>query len=63
MPKESKEADPSSVKIVLELLDVFPEEFPGLLPERELEFSIDWSPGTTPILKAHYIMVAAKFQQ
>lgn len=55
MPKESKEADPSSVKIVLELLDV--------LPERELEFSIDWSPGTTPILKAHYIMVAAKFQQ
>jgi len=43
-------------KIVKEFLDVFPEDIPGLLPDREIEFAIDVLPGTVPIFKASYRM-------
>ena len=46
---DQREVDPSSVRVVNEYLDIFPEELPGLPPERELEFSIDLLPGTAPI--------------
>ena len=46
-----------------EYLDVFPEELPGLPPERELEFSIDLLPGTAPISKAPYRMAPAELQE
>ncbi|KAD4178969.1 hypothetical protein E3N88_27560 [Mikania micrantha] len=36
--------------------DVFPEELPGLPPEREVEFTIDLIPGYEPISKAPYRM-------
>jgi hypothetical protein len=29
--------------------DVFPEELPGMPPDRDIEFVIEWKPGTTPI--------------
>ena len=61
--KGSKEVDPSSVRIVSEFLDVFPEELPGIPPERELEFSIDLLSGTTPISKAPYRMAPAELQE
>ncbi|XP_058208134.1 uncharacterized protein LOC131321144 [Rhododendron vialii] len=35
--------------VVREFPDVFPEELPGLPPEREIEFTIDLLPGTAPI--------------
>ena len=57
---DQQEVDPSSVRVVNEYLDVFPEELPGLPPERELEFSIDLLPGTTPISKAPYRMAPAE---
>nr|GEV80123.1 putative reverse transcriptase domain, aspartic peptidase domain protein [Tanacetum cinerariifolium] len=38
--------------IVNEFLDVFPEELPGLPPEREVEFIIELVPGAEPISKA-----------
>jgi hypothetical protein len=44
------------ISIVDEYLDVFPEEFPGLPPDREVEFSIDLIPGMAPISKAMYQM-------
>ena len=37
------------VAVVREFLDVFPEEFPGLPPEREVDFDIELVPGTAPI--------------
>ena len=61
--KESTEVDPSSVRIVLEFSDVFPEELPGLPPKREMEFSIDLLPGTNPISKATYRMAPAELQE
>ncbi|KAA3469742.1 DNA/RNA polymerases superfamily protein [Gossypium australe] len=49
-----------SVPVVCEFLDVFPEELLGLLPDREVEFSIDLIPGTTPIPITPYRMALTK---
>ena len=42
--------------IVQKYVDVFPNEFTGLPPMREVEFSIDLIPGESPISKAPYSM-------
>ena len=39
-----------------EFPDVFPEELPGMPPDRELEFAIDLVPGTAPLYKKYYRM-------
>ena len=44
-------------------LDVFPEELPGLVPDREIEFEIELLPGTMPISKAPYQMAAAELKE
>ncbi|PKA59785.1 hypothetical protein AXF42_Ash011909 [Apostasia shenzhenica] len=49
-----------SVPVVKEYADVFPENLPGLPPDREVEFSIDLVPGTGPISKAPYRMVTTE---
>lgn len=48
-PKESKDIDPSSMKTVLEFLDIFAKELLGFPQDREFEFPIDLLLGTTPI--------------
>ncbi|XP_076955394.1 uncharacterized protein LOC143630210 [Bidens hawaiensis] len=40
--------------VVCEYADVFPQELPGLPPDREVEFTIDLIPGAEPISKAPY---------
>lgn len=40
---------PEDIHIVNEFLDVFPDELPGVSPEREVQFSIDLVPGASPI--------------
>ncbi|KAI3810130.1 hypothetical protein L1987_19740 [Smallanthus sonchifolius] len=42
------------VPVVAEFPDVFPDELPGIPPEREVEFRINLVPGTAPIAKASY---------
>ena len=37
-------------------MDVFPEELPGLPPDREVEFKIELLPGTAPISRRPYRM-------
>ncbi|CAJ2673837.1 unnamed protein product [Trifolium pratense] len=46
----------SSIPIVQEFQDVFPEDITSLPPEREIEFSIDLVPGAEPISTAPYRM-------
>ncbi|GAA0149088.1 hypothetical protein LIER_08353 [Lithospermum erythrorhizon] len=48
-----------NVYIVRDNTDLFPEEFPGIPPEREVEFKIDLLPGTSPIFMATYQMAPA----
>jgi hypothetical protein len=35
---------------------VFPDDLPGMPPERAIEFKIELQPGTAPIAKAPYMM-------
>jgi hypothetical protein len=44
-------------------MDVFPEELPGMSPEREVEFYIDLIPGTVPIAKRPYRMAPTKLAE
>jgi hypothetical protein len=40
--------------------DVFPEEFPGMPPDRDIEFVIELKPDTSPIYKIPYRMATAE---
>jgi hypothetical protein len=40
-----------AIPVVCEFPDVFPEELPGMPPDREVEFVIELIPGTAPISK------------
>jgi hypothetical protein len=45
-----------NIRAVRDFSDVFPEELPGMPPDREVEFVIDLLPETTPISKRLYMM-------
>jgi hypothetical protein len=49
--------------VVCEFVDVFPDDILDLPPEREVEFSIDIVPGTSPISMAPYRMSAAELEK
>jgi hypothetical protein len=40
------------IDVVREFLDVFPDDLPGMPPERAIEFKIELQPSTAPIAKA-----------
>ena len=42
--------------VVDEFLDVFPDDLPGMPPDRDIEFIIELLHGTTPIAKSPYRM-------
>ena len=39
-----------------EFVDVFPNDLPGMPPNRDIEFVIELQPGTAPISKRSYRM-------
>lgn len=51
------------ILIVKEFSDVFPNDLPGLPPNRDIEFSIDLGPGICPISKAPYSMTPAELKE
>ncbi|XP_068328299.1 uncharacterized protein [Pyrus communis] len=57
---------PSSVKdvrVVRLFLDVFPDDLPGLPPDRDVEFTIDLLPGANPISLTPYRMAPAELRE
>jgi hypothetical protein len=52
-----------NIRVVRDFLDVFPEELPGMPPEREVEFVIDLLPRTAPISKRPYRMSIEELQE
>jgi hypothetical protein len=44
------------IPVVYEFPGVFPDELPGLLPDRDVEFAIELVPRTAPILRRPYQM-------
>ena len=51
------------VPVVRDFLDVFPDDLPGLPPEREIDFPIDLVPGTAPISLPTYRMAPAELKE
>jgi hypothetical protein len=51
------------VPVVNEFLDVFPDELPGMPPDRDIEFVIELKPGTTPIYKTPYRMATPELAE
>jgi hypothetical protein len=48
--------------VVCEFEDVFPEELPGLPPDRDVEFVINLVPGTAPIAQSPYCMAEVELK-
>ncbi|PRQ45991.1 putative nucleotidyltransferase, Ribonuclease H [Rosa chinensis] len=51
------------IPVVRKFPDVFPDELPGLPPEREIDFTIELLPGTAPIYQAPYRMAPAELKE
>jgi hypothetical protein len=51
------------IHVVRDFPDVFPEELPGMPPDREVEFVIDLLPGTAPISKRSYRMSVKELKE
>ena len=48
------------IPVVSEFPDVFPEELPGMPPDRDLQFAIDLVPRTTPLYKKYCQMPSSE---
>jgi hypothetical protein len=44
------------IPVVREFPNVFPDNLPGMPPERDIEFKIELQPGTAPVAKSPYKM-------
>ena len=53
----------SDLVVVRDFPDVFPDELPGVIPDREVEFSIELLPGTTPISIVPYRMAPSELRE
>ena len=55
--------DINDIPVVCEFPDVFPEELPGLPPNRETEFTIEVTPGVAPVSIPPYRMAPLELQE
>jgi hypothetical protein len=53
----------SEISAVCEFPEVFPDDLPGLPPDREIEFTIELDPGTAPISRAPYRMAPSELME
>ncbi|GJZ11265.1 putative reverse transcriptase domain-containing protein [Tanacetum coccineum] len=51
------------VPIIRDFPEVFPKEFPGLLPTRQVEFQINLMPGAAPVARAPYRLAPSKMKE
>uniref|UniRef100_A0A1S3YNX3 RNA-directed DNA polymerase homolog n=1 Tax=Nicotiana tabacum TaxID=4097 RepID=A0A1S3YNX3_TOBAC len=51
------------LKVVNEFLEIFPDELPGIPPDREIDFEIDVLPDTQPISIPPYRMALAELRE
>ena len=61
--QEAVEVTVRDVPVVRDYLDVFPEELPGIPPERQVEFRINLVPDAAPIAKAQYRLAPPEIQE
>eukprot|EP00253_Pinus_taeda_P006262 PITA_06262 len=53
---KDKSASLNNIPVIQEFTDVFPEEIPGLPPQRNIDFTIELVPGAAPVSRAPYRM-------
>ncbi|KAL8155190.1 hypothetical protein AgCh_000534 [Apium graveolens] len=63
MDVEKESVRIEDIPIVRNYPDVFPDELPGLPPDREIEFTIDLAPGMEPVSKAPYRMAPVEMKE
>nr|GEY31580.1 putative reverse transcriptase domain-containing protein [Tanacetum cinerariifolium] len=63
MEKKSDEKRLKDIPVVREFLKVFPEDLPGLPPDRQIEFQIDLIPGAAPVARAPYRLALSEMQE
>nr|XP_009781947.1 PREDICTED: uncharacterized protein LOC104230769 [Nicotiana sylvestris] len=63
LDRQSAKAYAEVITVVREFLEVFPDDLPGLLPERIIDFGIDLMPGTQPISIPLYRMAPAELNE
>jgi hypothetical protein len=51
------------IRVVCEYPDVFPDDLPGMQPERDIDFIIDLLPGTAPIAKRPYRISVGELEE
>ncbi|GJR41679.1 putative reverse transcriptase domain-containing protein [Tanacetum coccineum] len=59
----SKEKRFKDVHVIRDSIKVFPEELPGLLPPRQVEFCIDLIPGAAPVARAPYRLAPSEMKE
>ncbi|GJS59532.1 putative reverse transcriptase domain-containing protein [Tanacetum coccineum] len=60
---KSEEKQLEDVPTVRDILEVFPEDFPGLPPTRQVEFQIDLVPGGALVARAPYRLAPSELQE
>ncbi|KAJ9561583.1 hypothetical protein OSB04_006743 [Centaurea solstitialis] len=60
---EKKKKTVADVPVVRDFPDVFPEDLPGVPPERQLEFGIDLTPGAALVAKTPYRLAPPEMQE
>nr|GEX96286.1 putative reverse transcriptase domain-containing protein [Tanacetum cinerariifolium] len=60
---KSKEKRLKDVSIVRNFPKVFPEDFPGVPPTRQVEFQIDLVPGAAPVAWSPYRLASSEMQE
>ncbi|KAJ9563166.1 hypothetical protein OSB04_008326 [Centaurea solstitialis] len=60
---ETRKKAVADVPVVSEYPDVFPDDLPGIPPERQVEFRIDLVPGAAPVAKAPYRLAPPEMQE
>ncbi|KAF5756737.1 putative nucleotidyltransferase, Ribonuclease H [Helianthus annuus] len=61
--KKVEEPKIEDIPVVREYPEVFPEDLPGLPPQRQVEFHIDLVPGAAPVVKAPYRLAPSEMQE
>ncbi|KAJ9547194.1 LOW QUALITY PROTEIN: hypothetical protein OSB04_019737 [Centaurea solstitialis] len=60
---DTKKEGIADVDVVREFPDIFPEDLPGLPPERQVEFRIDLALGAAPIARAPYRLAPTEMRE
>ncbi|KAJ0576069.1 putative nucleotidyltransferase, Ribonuclease H [Helianthus annuus] len=61
--KKAKELKLEEIPVVKEFPEVFPEDFPGVPPQRQVEFRIDLIPSAAPVAKSPYRLAPSEMQE